>query len=460
MKKLNFLLGFAAMIAAVSCAEDVLSPEIHADTEAIAFDTEGGSQTVKVTVMDAASWTATTTGSWINIESNVDAGTIEVTVEPTRDIEDKTGEIIVYTDAETPARIAVTQEGNGIIYDRTSLKLMGIKGKVRSMDFWFDPMHMWEQQAGFFRNLQFNTEGMLTHFEFTFKQGVVVDFAVDAEYDDNNRITSAHFTTSDLYSQYFPSEYTIQFTYGNHGKYVCLENVFYPIETWNCLVYNRAWLPFAMKDLAEVRLVSDYLKGYQITEDGKGIDHVELVFCEEDNQEVAAVYPYSVKYRMYLPETDDDGNKTPNPGGTLYDLNHYAFTGNYTTRMKYDTPFVGIMIPVDVTFDLDQRTGLIYTHEVRNDEVFVGRPLLYKRFYADFRNSCFRYEDDLGTYYRMDISYNDNGDISALYNASRLASAKFDYTYDKYGNWVEMSIDTNTELSTDIKTSREIKYYR
>lgn len=450
-----------AMLAAVSCS-GTLSPEIHADIEEIAFSTEGGSKTVKVSVHDATSWTAAATGSWIDIEPDVNAGTVKVTVEPTEDIEDKTGEIIVYTDAETPAKIAVTQKGNGIIYDRTSLKLMGIKGKVRSMDFWFNPMHMWEVQPGFFRNLEFSKEGMLTHFEFSFKQGVVVDFSVDADYDEHNRITEARFTTSDIYSRYFPSEYAIRFTYGNHGKYVCLENVFYPIETWNCMVCNWAWLPFSMKDLTEVRLVSDYLSSFQTTEDGRGTDHVEMIFGEETDSEKAAEYPYCMKYKMYLPNTDDEGNKVPNPEGTLYDLNHYAFTGNYTTRMEYDTPFVGIMIPVDVTFDVDQRTGHIYTHEIRNEDVYGEMPLLYKRFYADFRNSCFHYEDDLGTYYRMDISYNENGDVSELYNASRRATAKFDYTYDKYGNWEALHIDSNVEIpgSGDIKTSREIKYYR
>ncbi|MGM9748840.1 MAG: hypothetical protein ACI3ZN_08560, partial [Candidatus Cryptobacteroides sp.] len=408
-------------------------------------------------------WNAHTTASWMEISLDKAEGTVTLTVNPTEDIEAKTGEIIIWSDIEQVGKVTVSQDGNGIIYDRSSLKTMGLKGKVRHISDWFDPIHMWEAQPGFLKNLEFDSNGMLTHFEFTYTAGVIVDFAFNMTYDEQNRLIEIHGTSSDTNETYYPNDYVISFQYGNHGKYVNLDNLFEPIDTWGCLTMSKRWMPAALKDLTQITLTSDYLAQYQPSEDGKGINHCEIIIGEYPDD---PAWPgvWQAKYRAYFANTatDNDGNeiRVPNPEGTDYHLNYYEFTGPYTTKMVYDIDFVGIVIPATAYFDIDPRNGLIYTQDIRNDEVFVGHSLLYKRFHGDFRNSCFQFNDDMGTYYRMSIEYNDRYEVSRIYNASRKAEANFTYKYDENGNWTDMTIDTNSPLQTPPPTSRSIKYYR
>lgn len=460
MKKAYFISMFAALLAVVSACTKEGTPSVNSDVTEIEFTTEGGSRTISVSTEGLESWDVYSSASWAEIIPDFTANTITVNVAPTEDIDDKTCDVVIFSDIRQAQMISIIQKGNGIIYDRPSSKQMGFRGKVRLADFYFDPIHMWEHQPGYLYNLEFDKNGMLTYYEFTYKADIVVNFAVEVSYNNENRPVKLHAYSSDTSGEVFPSEFVIDFTYGSHGKYVNLQNLFAPIEAWNCPTFYRVWMPDALKNLTGIRLSSDFLRTYQITEDGKGINHVDIIIdtYPEDEWEGR----WQAKYRSYLPKsgTDDEGNsiQVPNPEGTLYELNKYEFTGPFTTKMIYDIDFVGIIIPATVTFDLDQRNGLVYTEEIRNDEVF-GQ-LLYKTYHSDFNNSCFRYSDDMGTYYRMDIEYNEKYDVSRLYNGSRDAYADFQYEYDEFGNWKAIECEANSLPLTMFPSTRKIKYYR
>ena len=75
-------------------------------------------------------------------------------------------------------------------------------------------------------------------------------------------------------------------------------------------------------------------------------------------------------------------------------------------------------------------------------------------------NSLVEYNDYYQNYSRLVIEYNDRQDPVSITHNGYGYSAKFDYTYDYYGNWVELDVQEMTQNPTQpLQTTRTITYY-
>lgn len=378
------------------------------------------------------SWKAYATESWISITPSVEDGFLYVEVSPTDRIEDHSGKIVVYSDMDKTLEISVNQKGNGILYDRPSRTLMGLRGEVKSVDSYFNPMYMWETQPTYLYNVEFDIKGMIIHFEYKLVVAGTgeINYAADLKYDLDYRLSEIKATTDSYYEE-LPSEFTIKFSYGDHGKYISTQNLFEPIESWGCYIWERMWMPEMIKDLTGIKLTSEIIERYI------GEKSVEIKI--EANEEGAEA--------LYL------------MGEEQYALNSYKFNGAFTSEMTFDISFVGVVIPCYVYYELDQNSGYITKMQQRNDEVYGI--LREKRYNTDRYNSCYSYVDNYRTYYRMSLEYNDRSEIISLTNDSQRAHAEFSYEYDEKGNWVKITMaEGSTPASKPFDSERNIVYYQ
>lgn len=415
------------LTALVSCTkEPETGPEVSIDTaiKELEFSYEGGTQTVNVFTENAEWWDAYPSQSWIHLEKDMENGILNVTTAPCSSISDLEGRIVIYSATDSISEIKVKQSGNGIIYDRSSKQLMNLKGRIKSLSSYCNPMFVWQLNPGYLYNLQFNENGMLTHYEF-FRQDMMkakTIYTIDVEYDAQNRISTINGKTDDKKGN-FPESFTMKFSYGNHGKYISTYNLFTASDSWFCYIEDRMWMPAMIKDLEKIELTSDFLETGDI-------------FVE-------------------IKVDGDTGIAEDNLGG----VNEYTFTGDYTTKIESQIFFIVSYVPCHTTIEVDPESGNRISMTSRNDEVF-GR-FTENKYNLDLANTCSYFYDGNGLYCEITAEYNDRCDLTSMYNASRDSKGVFEYSYDEYGNWTKMEIlELTGDVFSDLETERTIEYYK
>lgn len=414
-----------------SCSEDTTGEKrLGAAVKEVNFPKEGGSERIAVLAEGIDSWSAYSTESWIEVAVDETVGSVTVSAAPTDEISGLSGKVFVYSDIEQMLEIDVTQEGCGVIYGRSSLDIMGLHGPVKTVDFYFSPKSLWLMQTQYLSNLEFDEDGMLVHYEYDYAMGSVTRFAADLSYDDRNRLVRIDVSTNAVVGSEFPQEMTIDLSYGEHGKYISTQHIFSVAESWNCPLWQSQWMPRMIKDLSGIRLTSDLIAEYI------GTDNVSVdIEVEGDSGEAV----YTMGDQTVLLET-------------------YTFLGDYTAGMVYDIVFVGIVIPSYITYEVEPESGYISRFIQRNDEVYG---ILSEEVYSlDVQNSLVSYTDNYQNYSRLKIEYNDRLDPISVIHENYGYSARFGYTYDDNGNWVELDVQEMTQAPQQaLETTRTVTYY-
>lgn len=414
-----------------SCSDSTIEDKrLGAAVTEVKFSKEGGSERIAILAVGIDSWKAYATESWIDVTVDESGGSIIVSVAPTEEISDLFGKVFVYSDLEQMQEIDVTQEGRGIIYERSSLDIMGLHGPVKTVDFYFSPKSLWLMQTQYLSNLEFDEDGMLVHYEYVYKTGTSVSFAADLSYDDQRRLSRIKVSTNASAGTDFPRDMTIDLCYGNHGKYISTQHIFTVAEAWNCPLWQSQWMPRMIKDLSGIKLTSDFIAEYI------GVDNV-TVDIEVEGDSGEAVYMM---------------------GDNTAVLETYTFSGPYTSCMIYDIDFVGIVIPSYITYEIEPESGYISRFIQRNDEVYG---VLSEEVYSmDVQNSLVSYTDNYQNYSRLSIVYNESLDPITVTHDSYGYFARFGYTYDDNGNWVELDIQEMTQNPLmALQTTRTVTYY-
>lgn len=417
------------LLTVLSCSKATEpDPSVGTAVKEIEFSYEGGTQEINVFTEGVEWWDAYASHSWIRLEKDMDNGVLKVSADPCTSVADLEGRIVIYSQIDSVTEISVRQQGNGIIWDRTSKQLMNLKGRVKSVSSYCNPLYSWQLNPGYLSNLQFNEDGMLTHYEF-FRQDmqkIKTTFMVDVSYDQDRRISEINATTTDKMGSY-PLSFKMKFGYGNHGKYISTYNLFSVSDSWFCYIEERMWMPAMIRDLESIEVTSDFLTKGSI--------------------------------RIDIRTEGSTGTAEGTVGEEKGMVCEYTFAGDYTSKVESQLWFIVSYVPCHTAIEFDPETGNLISMVSRNDEVF-GVFTEYK-YNQDLANTCSYFRDEIGLYCRISAEYNDNCDLVSMYNDSRDAKGEFAYTYDEYGNWTSMEIK---ELTGDVwdkpETERTIEYYK
>ena len=107
---------------------------------------------------------------------------------------------------------------------------------------------------------------------------------------------------------------------------------------------------------------------------------------------------------------------------------------------------------------IDPESGYISRFIQRNDEVYG---VLSEEVYSlDVQNSLISYTDNYQNYSRLLIEYNESLDPISVVHDNYGYVARFGYSYDDYGNWVELDVLEMTEDPLQkLQTTRTVTYY-
>lgn len=438
MKKildLCVIVVFATLAEACSKHETVpyVSPDLSVDETELWFSKDGGSEIVTVSSQGLEHLSAYSSSSWIGLsEIDPETGSLIVSVEKTEEIGDLTGEVVVYSELDTTCRILVTQEGNGIIYDRSTLEIMNLHGKVKECSFFFDPTYVWEQNSSYLYNLKFNENGMLTYMEYFNLNmgGSKITCYCTLTYDDLNRLTNIDVQTDGVVSMedMTPFEYSISLEYGDHGKYIETERIFGFLEENTTWLWYRVWMPRMIKDITKVTVYNNVTTPTDF--------YLDFEINEADGS-------------AYLHTSDEPQL-----------LNAYTFIGQYTSTVDYMMNFLGI-ISTDsrLTYTVEPESGYL-TGLVQTSSVMGDIPIMDKAYSDDLSNSLMSYVESLNFNYNMLIDRNENSDIIGIDESTHGLQAAYQYEYDDNGNWVEItSANLSVEATYPFETKRTIVYY-
>jgi hypothetical protein len=440
MKKLMLMLVLPVLV--LSCTDTPQQdtqptppPTLGTDTDIMLFPHTGQTQTLHITAENLEEWSAYSDISWIELgEPNIEAGTIEVTVAPTEEILDKSGEIIVYSDMEEVARVSVTQTGNGIIYDRPTAELMNFRGPVKEVSFYFNPCYIWEVNSDYMHNLKFDERGRLTDFVFEEHDNVSyhAQNTTRVTYDDNNRPLKMEVTSN---AQIAPGEkyqYTLTFEYGNGENYF-ETNTFMGLlfEGFGIYTAHRMWLPKMLKGLEKLSIESN-----AITISGFYLD-----FKDMGNTGTCTAHG--------LFDT-----------GTVLDqhLYDYQFEGNFTKWVQYLAVFSGLEnVLHQQEYYVEPLSGYILSERINIiDAGFIGMEKIY---HTNLANSFYRYTEEIAYGYSMDVTYNDLYDVVDVSESYHGIGAYVEYNYDTRNNWTSLQVQAAPNATYPIETKRTITYY-
>lgn len=418
-------LSMAVIISAASCtqSEQPDTPSMTTAVEEVSFPADGGEYTVYLISENVEVWDAYTTASWVEPVIDKENNGVILRCAITDEIQDRECRLIVYSDFEETIEIPIKQEGNGIVYERSSKAIMNLHGNVHEVSFYFNPMYVWERNPSYLSNLVFDENGMLTHFEYFYREmdGSMVNHQAECTYDDLNRIVRMDVDMG-------TASFALDFTYSDHDKYIPTDNLFAVCEAWGCYIWNRIWMPKMIKNLASVTLTSEYIEPTSYT-----------TRIDVDGDTGQAVY-----YAEGVEETL---------------LNSYIFNGEWPSSMEFQKYFVGIYIPAFIDYTLDPSTGNLSAIRHYNDEVYGT---FYQQYFNDDRMNTMRYcYDNLETYYDMELTYNDRLDLTYLNDIHHGNILSLDYVYDTQGNWTEVTTNevTGDDIPVAYESTRTITYY-
>lgn len=419
--------------------EIIPEPEksIQVDKPELSFPRTGGSAVLNITTENVESWDAYSDISWIELgEPDIESGTLSVTVAATEKIEDMEGEIVIHTVMEEVIRIKVKQDGNGIIYDRSSSSRLGFHGDVKSVEFYCELPYVWEYKPSFMYDLEFDRNGMLTHFRyFEFEApSYIVNFTADLEYDDDRRLAKMDVKSDVNVPAGGPYEFSLTFEYGDHGKYIETDQLFTWLSDRATYTTHRTWLPRMMKNLTKVSVhntvttPNDFCIAIDVTgETGTGT----IVMTDETGTEK----------QMHL-----------------YD---YVFDGKFTQKIIYPYFFISVELPFMHVYEVEQKSGYITRLYQTAAEDDIGLLIFDKYYDTDLKNSLYRYEDALDYMYSMNITYNENFDIEHIEEINFSATSSVEYDYDEHNNWTDMHLDITPipYHGNKLPTSRTVTYW-
>lgn len=429
MKNLYLFSFLLLPLSAISCQQepDPVPGSIQPVVTEMTFPRWGNTQTLEIEALNLTDWNAYSDMSWIELgEPNLKNGTIEVTVKTTEELNDLHGEIIIYSELEEVAKVAVTQKGNGTIYHRPTSLLLNIKGPVKTVDFYFNPIYVWERNSSHIQNLVFDELGRIssmTYTELTPDMPPVTN-THDATFtfDDQNRPLNMTVISRDLITAYGPYEFSIDFTYDNSEKYIEVHQLFYDYFETAVQLYTdaRIWMPRMLKGLRRIDLESNVLQ--------------------------------AKSYRMDF-EPRDDGSILCSDTIEKYDgtidrkeLYTYYFEGNYTKSCQYWKVAYADMereVLHSVDFVIDPESGnilsetIIFTDHENNNMTDLLRE---KHYHSNFINSCYSFYD-LNTFgYYMNIEYDEQWNATYINDIFRSVTSEYEYEYDEWGNIVHLDL--------------------
>lgn len=422
MKRLAAV-GIVYLISLCSCSVDLPDRDISADRKELVFPSKGGTEVICVSTAGPV-WDAYSTSSWIEIvEKDVENGKLTVRTEPTEEISDLSGNIVLHSDMEEVLKIRVVQKGNGVIYDRSSLSIMNLHGKVRECSFYFDPTYIWEMNPTYLKNLRFDANGMVTHMEyFDHADLESIDYSADIVWDGERRLSRIEATAPS-----YGITFSIDFSYADHGKYIETDRLFSYIEG-TCWCCSRMWMPRMIKDLSSIKIHNS--------------------FATEKNKEIV------------INVNGDIGTAVLKYGETEMQLYLYTFENGFTRTVDFQWGLEGIAVDGRYTYELDS-DGYI-KRLIWNSAVFGNLPVMEKRYGNDLCNLLSDYTEFLNFGYALSISRNENGDIISIMDAGAWGFyADYSYNYDQNGNWISVSVSDLGPYNETIPVEKERKivYY-
>lgn len=440
--KSKYLLLAALMFVLAGCSDDgnVTEPmpegpaAIKVDRTELAFSELGGSEVLNITAENTDMWSAFSKISWIEVgEPDLENGTLAITVLPTEEIYDLTGEVIIHTAAEETVKVAVTQKGNGVIHDRSTAKRMNLHGPVKEVSFYFFPIHQWEYLTSQMRNLKFDRDGQMTYFEYIHfsPPDNLIRYNATLEYDSQSRLVKIDVGSNASVDEAgtIPFEFSIGFEYGNHGKYVETDFLFSWLNERYCYVTHRTWLPKMMKNLTKITINNPIT----IPND--------FGFVWDNTAEAVKLWMLS------------SGNYQE------VDFAKYEFTGDYTHKAIYPYSFLGFDTEFAHIYEVDPATGYILSIKQTDYEGKIGLDLFNKFYTPNLQNTLSRYEDEFDYGYRMDITYNDNFDVTGMDEKYHEWYSELGYEYDDHGNWISVLVSSYPEPFMPVDSERTITYW-
>lgn len=321
----------------------------------------------------------------------------------------RTATVVVSAEGVDDIEIAVNQEGTsmgeetGHAAERTSWWRLNVKGAVKSMDYYVEPM------AGplVIENLQFDKYGMLTAFKT--RHTVFPDYIDDITitYDDVNHTQIKSIEGTGI--AYSKGYYKLIFEYEDHGNYIATEDLFFYMDQFGYYTYWRAWLPQLIKNLKSIK--------YELA------DTTEVLALE-------FYYDFSGgNAELWMKAEDVYGTSMNDP------VQELIYSGGYPTSAQYPYYLMANLVTVTATYDISKVDGFfnyyewVYTMSSEESESFI------KRYYSsDYRNSILNVLDIfyLGLSTSVDCTYDNQGN---LVGAGEVI--KIDYTYDERGNWTK-----------------------
>lgn len=237
-------------------AVKVLSLDVY--PEQLAFSSNAQSGTFMVTPVNLDSWTATSEDSWISCEvakTPNEEGRYAVTVtvdENTSYEEDRYGFVTVSAEGVESKSILIGQfckekVVDSFLWNRPSTSRMNLKGKVKTMSAYSNFCYPDDKLI----NLSFDTDGNLSGFGTENYIGDEVTAKIT--YSNGNRIDKITAKWSG------DSYYEIDFTYGDHGKWVPTWNLFSKLTEFSIDFKYKAWFPAVIKNLIGIDVI--YHKG-------------------------------------------------------------------------------------------------------------------------------------------------------------------------------------------------------
>lgn len=399
MKKFvyHFVMGLLLFVA-TSCGEDsvLTKKEIETSVEELIFRSGGDIQIISITASDVE-WRIIPSDNWIKCTVHPERpNEVVVKVDVWDNFEPRVGEIRIESlDNDVPSIVVkVTQSPVQLatfIWDRTTAQRLHLKGKIEKVSY----LDALSRDGAAIYDLVFNESGMLT--QFTHKKNSTKTVTVDIEYDAKNRLTL-------IKGLGVEDDYEFVFEYGNHGKYIPMEELFNDLSMNSGKVINHTlWMPMLVKNLSKVSLIDKQ----------KQSNSVECIAKVE-------------------------GDNATMSSGDVADFYKYTFDGEFIKTVAFKVWFNDVL----KTYTINKENGaLLKTEEVDSEGSIIID------FNADLSNSI---KSMVSTFTGKDFfEYNDNLDVIKHHKDDKLFASR-SYQYDELGNWIIASDSKNGEINREI----------
>lgn len=397
----------------------VFTPSLAVYPDNLVFLSESSSDSFFVTPEHVDKWEVQTSDTWYTFEvadSPDDNGRYEVTVtvQENESTEDRYGELmIVSEDIEEPLTVSVTQfapmsepEEPENIWQRSYRSRMNFKGLVKNVTTHINFFTMAQIQ-----DLDFDNNGMLTQFGVDYMGFGIRTIKVNYNADKQISSIDASWDGGGYFS--------VDFTYGSHGKYIPVWEFFQKMQEYSISLEHTAWLPRVICNLQKIEVT------YHDSEETEGT--ISAVWnTEGDSSELTAEFDYSWGSDTYTQTITYSGE---------YPVSIHAGDGSL-----YD-------------YEINPANGYMISYA----EYYEGSdPNGYTIFNNDDINSIAG-NNSTDSWSGFTAEYDENLNLTSCTYGDEFASFTVDYpSSDVFGNWLE---STATWSYMTLEYSREITYF-